>query len=125
MFANDQLIGYIYGFCLSEATAWWEGLLTEVPPDFTKETGNRTFAISELLVKQEYQRQGIASTLHNALLKGRTEERATLLVEPENTAAQSAYATWGWQKVSQLHPDWGNIPAPIYDVLIFSLAENL
>jgi hypothetical protein len=50
------------------------------------------------------------------LLSERTEPRSTLLVEPENVAAQRAYAEWGWEKVGRLRPGWDE--APTYDVLI-------
>lgn len=118
----EELIGYIYGFPLSPRTGWWEGLMEAAPPGFTQETEGRTFAISEILVKKSYQRRGIATWLHKRLIEGRTEERATLLVEPENAAAQAAYGSWGWTKVNRLHPDWGDIQAPVYDVMMLELS---
>lgn len=116
---GNGIVGYIYGLTLSKDTDWWEGLLTEMPDDFTQENGERTLAISELLVRAPWRRQGIATALHNELLTGRQEERATLLVQPTYDAAQAAYASWGWQKVAQLHPTWPQ--APIYDVMTLPL----
>jgi ribosomal protein S18 acetylase RimI-like enzyme len=113
---DGDMAGYIYGFDLPEGTRWWSGLLTDVPDGFTAETGQRTLAISELMVRPRWRRQGIARALHDELLVGRPEERATLLVETDNTAAQAAYASWGWQTVAQLRPSWEH--APLYDVLI-------
>ncbi|MGH3428666.1 MAG: GNAT family N-acetyltransferase [Mycobacteriales bacterium] len=123
-YQEGKLIGYVYGFRLSEGTAWWDGLVDEAPADFVHETGTKTFAISELLVRKKYQRQGVATLLHNELVENRTEERATLLVRPENSAAQTAYQSWGWQKVNRLHPDWGSITAPTYDVMIRQLSGS-
>ncbi|MEV1287915.1 GNAT family N-acetyltransferase [Micromonospora sp. NPDC049679] len=113
---GDEMIGYIYGFPLPRGTRWWEGLQTPVPDDFTHETGRRTFALSELLVRPTWRRRGIAKALHDELLNSRPEERATLLARPDNEPAQATYAKWGWQKVAELCPNWEH--APLFDVLL-------
>jgi ribosomal protein S18 acetylase RimI-like enzyme len=59
---------------------------------------------------------GIAHKLHDELLKQRSEERATLLVEADNETAYRAYKSWGWAAVGRLHPGWED--APWFDVLI-------
>jgi ribosomal protein S18 acetylase RimI-like enzyme len=112
---GGALVGFIYGFALPAATGWWRGLLTDVPLGFTDEDGHRTLAISEILVRDPWRRQGVGRRLHDTFLMGRPEERATLLVEPDNAPAQAAYAAWGWRKVAQLRPGWEG--APLYDVL--------
>ncbi|MFY1653385.1 GNAT family N-acetyltransferase [Solwaraspora sp. WMMB762] len=112
---GNELVGYTYGFPLSSGR-WWTGLLTPVPDGFTSEDGRRTFAISELMVRESWRRQGIARALHDALLGNREEPRATLLADPKNAPAQAAYASWGWRTVAQLRPNWDN--SPTYDVLI-------
>lgn len=111
-----SLVGYIYGFPLPSETRWWEGIHEPVPPGFTIEDGTRTFAISELMVQPAWRRQGIAVTLHDELVAARTEPRMTLLVRPENAAAQTAYRSWGYTKVTRLQPSWEN--APNFDVLV-------
>ncbi|MGW0432591.1 N-acetyltransferase family protein [Micromonospora sp. NPDC003197] len=113
---RDELVGYAYGFPLPENTGWWQGLQTTVPNGFTVEDGRRTFAISEIMVRAAYRRQGIARALHDELLAGQPAERATLLAEPGNLPAQAAYAGWGWRKIGQLRPGWEN--APLFDVLV-------
>ena len=107
---DGKLVGYIYGFPLAADTRWWDGIQEPVPVGFTKEDGRRTFAISELLVRQAWQRRGIARALHHALMSGRSEERATLLVRPDNAAAVNAYHAWGWQSVAKLRANWANSP---------------
>ncbi len=121
-FANGELIGYSYGFPLPPATRWWQGMQTPVADDFTVEDGHRTFAISEIMVKNQWRRRGIARALHDELLADRPELRATLLAEPENAPAQKAYASWGWHKVAELRPHWTD--APLYDVLVLSLSTR-
>ena len=107
---------FVYVFTLPATTAWWRGLLTDVPAGFTDEDGRRTLAISEILVREPWRRQHVGRRLHDMFLSGRSEERATLLVEPDNRPAQAAYAAWGWCKVAQLRPGWAG--APLYDVLV-------
>ncbi|MGC4876365.1 GNAT family N-acetyltransferase [Micromonospora sp. DT43] len=115
---DGVLVGYVYGFPLPPQTRWWDGIHEPVPPGFTDEDGKRTFAISELLVHPTWRRQGIAATLHNELVAARPEPRTTLLVRPDNAAAQTAYHFWGWTKVTELRPNWKN--APIFDVLVLA-----
>jgi GNAT superfamily N-acetyltransferase len=117
--SDRQLAGFAYGLALPPETRWWSGLVTDVPVGFTEETGKRTFALSELMVRKTWRGQGVAHRLHDELLSRRREERATLLVRTDNEVAQAAYARWGWQKVAQLRPSWGH--APLYDVLTLPL----
>ncbi|NJP32039.1 GNAT family N-acetyltransferase [Micromonospora thermarum] len=108
---DGDLVGYIYGFPLAPDTRWWDGIQEPVPAGFTEETGQRTFAVSELLVRRAWQRRGIARALHDELMSSRTEERATLLVRPDNVVALQAYKRWGWKGVTHLRPNWANAPA--------------
>ncbi|PZG21459.1 GNAT family N-acetyltransferase [Micromonospora craterilacus] len=113
---DGRLVGYAYGFPLPEKTRWWEGIQGSIPPGFTNEDGHRTFALSELLVRPDRQRQGIARALHDELIGSRPEPRMTLLTRPDNAPAQSAYMSWGWQRITQLRPAWED--APIFDVFV-------
>jgi ribosomal protein S18 acetylase RimI-like enzyme len=73
------------------------------------------------MVHPERQRQGIARALHDELLSGRPELRATLLVRSDNSIAQTAYARWGWRAVAKLKP----FPdSPVFDALILPLTAD-
>lgn len=111
-------VGQAFGYALPATSRWWTGLTTPVPDGFTTETGTRTFAFNELMVLPEWQGKGVAHALHDDLLNGRKEERATLLVREDNATAQAAYTRWGWQKIGQLRP---YPDSPHYDALVIPL----
>ncbi|MEV5833473.1 GNAT family N-acetyltransferase [Nocardia sp. NPDC052112] len=113
--------GQTWGWPLHENTAWWGGFELEKgnAADFTAENGSRTFGLSEIMVRSELTGRGIARALHDELLGNRPEQRATLLVRPDNTRAYTTYRKWGWSRVGTLKPSWPD--APTFDVLIRDL----
>jgi GNAT superfamily N-acetyltransferase len=115
-----EVVGFAFGFRLPPDTGWWEGLLQSLPEEFTRETGERTFAVIELAVRKLWRRQGVARRLHAELLDGLDVERVTLTMrpEPEAAPAQLAYASWGYVKVGQSQP-WDE--APVYDAMVLNL----
>jgi GNAT superfamily N-acetyltransferase len=115
---GDELIGYTLGYTLPQGTAWWRGFRGDAPPGALEEDGERTFAVTQLMVLPAHQRRGYAGQLHDALLAGRPEERATLLVKPDNIPARTAYLSWGWQRFGQLQPF---DDAPVYESLMYRL----
>jgi len=119
---DGEPVGQAFGWPLTADTKWWDGLVEEPEPGFTSESGTRTFALSEIMVRRDYAGQGNAHALHDELLCSRREDRATLLVRPANTYAYRAYTRWGWQLVAQLSPGWPD--APTFDVLMFPLPIN-
>lgn len=117
---TGRVVGVAFGYPLQPGARWWNGLQTHVPDGFTDEDGHRTFAINEIMVTQGERRRGVATALHDALLVPRLESRATLLVDPENTPARSAYLSWGWQPVGTVKPfrdsptyESMNLPLPL------------
>jgi ribosomal protein S18 acetylase RimI-like enzyme len=103
-FLDGEPAGQAWGWALGPDSAWWTGLTGEAEPGFTDEDGTRTFAFSELMVRPRYAGQGIGHTLHDEMLAPRKEQRATLLVRPENTTAYQRYTRWGWRKAAELCP---------------------
>jgi GNAT superfamily N-acetyltransferase len=101
---------------LRPSTSWWRDLTTPLPPDLTDEHPGRTFALTDLLVRAPWRRQGIGRELHDRLLRGRPEERATVVVAPGAGAAQQAFRSWGWRKVARTRGS-----GAVLDVLVLSL----
>jgi GNAT superfamily N-acetyltransferase len=121
--SGGYLIGYAAGMPLRPSTSWWAGLTTPLPEDVTAEYPGRTFALTDLVVRASWRRQGVARDLHDLILADRTEERATLTVLPAATPAQHAFAAWGWQKIARTRgADSG---APVSDVLLTTLRADL
>jgi ribosomal protein S18 acetylase RimI-like enzyme len=102
--AGEELVGFVFGHTLPADTGWWSGLLEPAPPEFTKETGDRSYAVIELVVRPDWRRRGVAAAMMKALLADRPEERAVLLVRPDAPAAVATYAAWGWRRVGPLRP---------------------
>jgi hypothetical protein len=116
---GEYLVGYALGMPLRPSTSWWRYLTTPLPAAETTEQPGRTFALAELLVRAPWRRQGIGRDLHDLLLAGRPEERATLAVRPGAAPAQGAFQSWGWRKVARSQdPEPG---APLLDLLIRTL----
>jgi ribosomal protein S18 acetylase RimI-like enzyme len=113
-----ELVGYALGYPLPAGSGWWRGIRGEVDEALLAETGQRIFAFTELMVRPRWRRRGYATGLHDALLRHRPEERATLLVRPDNTAAHLAYRSWGWTKIGELQPF---DDAPIFDAMVREL----
>jgi GNAT superfamily N-acetyltransferase len=113
---GDYLVGYASGLPLRPSTSWWRNLTSSLPEDLTAEHPGRTFAVVDLVVRAPWRRQGIGRSLHDLLLAGRPEERATAVVLPAATPAQRAFGSWGWTRVARTRdPDPG---APVGDVLL-------
>jgi hypothetical protein len=119
---GGYLVGYAAGMPLRPSTSWWRNLTTTLPDDVTAEHPGRTFAVADLLVRAPWRRQGIGATLHDLLLAGRPEERATAAVLPAAGPAQHAFRAWGWRKVARTQePSPG---APVCDVLLTALRSG-
>jgi len=115
-------VGYACGLPLRPSTDWWRDLTAPLPATVTAEHPGRTFALTQLLVRASWRRQGIAAELHDLILDGRAEERATVRIPPGAAAAQTAFRYWGWTKVARSR---GKGPAaPVYDVLIRPLQSR-
>lgn len=119
---GGYLVGYAAGMPLRPSTSWWRELTTTVPEEVTAEHPGRTFALAELLVRPSWRRQGIGRALHDLVLAGRPEERATLTIPPSAAPAQHAFRNWGWRRVARTRDPRPGFPAR--DVLLTSLVRG-
>ena len=120
---SGELIAFGFGITLAPTTPWWQHLVTPLPSSVTDEYTNRTFALVELVVRRPWRRMHVAEAIHTRILQDRREERATLTVLPAATAAQAAYAKWGWQKVAQKRTPLPG--SPVFNVMIKELRHPL
>ena len=116
---GGYLVAYASGLPLRPSTSWWKDLTTQLPGNVTAEYPGRTFALTEILVRPSWRRQGIGAALHRLVLRDRPEERATLTLPPSAAPAQHAFQAWGWRKVARTRdPAPGS---PVADVLVTAL----
>jgi GNAT superfamily N-acetyltransferase len=119
---GGYLVGYAAGMPLRPSASWWRDLTTSLPDEVTAEYPGRTFALTELLVRASWRRQGAAQALHDLLLAGRPEERATATVLPAAGPAQNAFRKWGWRRLARTRDPRPGSPA--CDVLVITLPAS-
>jgi GNAT superfamily N-acetyltransferase len=112
-FDGEEPTGFAYGAPLQPGREWWRK--TEYQPNngYTS-----TYAVSEVMVRPQWRKQGISDRLHEALLKARTEDLAVLLVDVTHPKVQSLYETWGYSKVGEQRPF---ADSPTYAVMVREL----
>lgn len=116
---GGYLVAFASGLPLRPSTSWWRDLTSPPPGDVTAEYPGRTFALTEFLVRASWRRQGIGRALHDLILDGRPEERATVTVPPGAAAAQAAFRAWGWRRIARTRGPGPGIP--VLDVLVTGL----
>jgi len=79
-------------------------------------------AVIDLAVRRDWRRRGVGRRLLATLLDSRTEERATLSVQPLAEESQAFYRRLGWQCVGRVIGVEGET-APFYDIYWRSLHE--
>ncbi|MET9058418.1 GNAT family N-acetyltransferase [Streptomyces antibioticus] len=112
-FDGDEPTGFAYGAPLQPGREWWRS--TGFEPD-----GGRaaTYAVSEVMVRPGWRKQGISERLHEALLKERGEDLAVLLVDVTHPKVQELYESWGYEKVGEQRPF---ADSPLYAVMVKKL----
>ncbi|MEY2245957.1 GNAT family N-acetyltransferase [Streptomyces sp. BF23-18] len=112
-FDREEPTGFAYGAPLQPGREWWRS--TGYQPN---NGYSATFAVSEVLVRPEWRKQGIAERLHEALLSERPEDLAVLLVDVTHPKVQDLYDSWGYAKVGEQQPF---ADSPLYSVMIKDL----
>lgn len=112
---GGEAVGFIYGAPQNPEREWWREHLAEVPEH------SRTYAVSELMVRPEWRKTGAADQLHDALLEGRDEALAVLLVDVTHPRVQARYESWGYRKVGERQPF---ADSPRYAVMLLALRQR-
>ncbi|MFF9123075.1 GNAT family N-acetyltransferase [Streptomyces sp. NPDC014889] len=111
-YVGDEAVGFAYGAPANEGREWWRDHLDPAPDK------HHTFSYSELAVRQKWRKQGVADLLSRALLDGRNEDLAVLLVDVTHPQVQALYESWGFRKVGERQP----FPdSPVYAVMLAEL----
>jgi len=103
-------------------THWWAGLRPKPEGGFAVETGSRTFVLAEIEVRRAFQGGGVGRRLHDLLLSGRSEDRATLAVNPAADRSHAIYRSWGWELAGQVRGSSGEY-FDAYDLFVISLGS--
>ncbi|MFF3242980.1 GNAT family N-acetyltransferase [Streptomyces sp. NPDC002870] len=112
-YAGDNAIGFAYGAPLNEGREWWRDHLKPAPEKA------RTYAVSELMVRPEWRKTGVADRLHQALLANLKEDIAVLLVDTTHAKVQARYEGWGYRKVGERQPF---ADSPVFAVMVKPLS---
>jgi GNAT superfamily N-acetyltransferase len=82
---------------------WWTRMEEPLPDGYEDLP---TIALKELGIRPAWRKTGASVRLHDALLAGRPEQRATLLVNPKagNGKVQVLYASWGYVVFNRQQP---------------------
>ncbi|WP_413755214.1 GNAT family N-acetyltransferase [Streptomyces sp. MMBL 11-3] len=109
---GEEPVAFAYGAPAVEGREWWREHLEEAPKK------SRTFSYSELAVRTKWRKTGTAELVTRALLEGRDEDLAVLLVDLEHPRVQALYAEWGFRKVGDRQPF---ADSPVYAVMLAEL----
>ncbi|NUT34373.1 MAG: GNAT family N-acetyltransferase [Hamadaea sp.] len=112
--ADGELVGFAYGFTVPVDTQRWQRLKGEVDPETAREWPGRTFLLFDYAVRAPFRGRGIGKALHDLLLSSRSEDRATLTVQPAAVDTKRIYEQWGWRMVGQIEGG-STAAAPLFD----------
>ncbi|MFP3986138.1 GNAT family N-acetyltransferase [Streptomyces sp. E11-3] len=101
---GDEVAGFLYGYTLPTDSLWWEGLISDLGPEFTCEYPGRTVGMCEVLVSAAWRRSRIAHVLFEAFVAERHEERAAGFVAADNDVMLATYAKYGFEVVGRMEP---------------------
>jgi len=100
---DGRLVGFAFGTTREKSQRVWDAVGKALPGMSVPEKRESIFLFCEINVHPSCQGRGYGRALHDALLAGRPERLAFLLVHPDNLA-RFAYASWGWRKIGEQQP---------------------
>lgn len=112
---ENVVTGYTFGAPLPPGSGWWRSAAEPLPEGLTAENGRRTFAVFEIMVRAAWRGTGEAHRIHEALLAGRPEQRATLLVDTTHDQVRRRYEEWGYRSIGSQKPFQD---APVYVMML-------
>lgn len=101
---GDTMVGYAFGSPKAEVAELWRMAGRALPDIPQPTTSEPIYFFREFAVRPEHQGKGHGRSLHNALLKTRSERLAHLLVRQDNPV-QHTYRHWGWHVAGVIQPD--------------------
>lgn len=115
------VVGYAFGSPRDQHGAIWDDLHSTYPEWDLPAEPVPMYMFREFATHPEHQRKGVGRRVHDALLQGRPEPAAELLVRKDNAPAQAAYRSWGWVQLGEKQP----FPdSPVFDRLVLNLAGS-
>jgi GNAT superfamily N-acetyltransferase len=121
---GEELVGFAYGFTVPSDSTRWSRLLVPVANEVAREWPGRTFMLFDFAVRAAYRGQGVGRALHNQLLASRSEQRATLAVEPDTTQSKQIYEHWGWHCVGEMRGAPGE-SSPSFEIYLRDRLDDL
>ena len=119
-----ELVGFAYGYTVPTDTKRWSRLVEPLSVQVASEWPGRTFMLFDFAVRRFYRGRGLGRALHDRLLGSRTEQRATLSVEPETVDSKRIYEHWGWRQIGQSIGTAGD-SSPMFDVYLRDSLDDL
>ncbi len=110
---GEERTGFAYGAPATPGREWWRSTPYEPADSHTS-----TYAVSEIMVRPPWRKQGISEQLHEALLSERPEDLAVLLVDVTHPKVQALYESWGYVKVGERQPF---ADSPLFAVMVRNL----
>ncbi|MEU3317075.1 GNAT family N-acetyltransferase [Streptomyces sp. NPDC006662] len=95
--------GYAYANTVSPGDRWWKRLNTPAPGKYTSRDAA---AVKEIGVTPAWRGIGVSRQMHEALLEGRSEAHATLMVNPAagDGKVMRLYQGWGYEEIGVVQP---------------------
>lgn len=98
---EERIVGYTYGYA-SVPGGWWRDQVADaLGPEGSQDWLTDAFEFAELAVSPAFQRRGIGSALHDALLEGIVARTSVLSTLKEDTSGSHLYEKKGWQTLLQ------------------------
>lgn len=109
---GEEAAAFAYGAPATPGREWWRDHVNPAPEK------HQTFAYSELAVRTQYRKMGVAELVSRALLENRDDDLVVLLVDTDHPKVQGMYESWGFRKVGERQPF---ADSPVYAVMLAEL----